>query len=140
MLWIGHHNQFHFIRRSDRHLLWINLGFLMSIAFIPFSTALLGRYHDERIAIEVYGTNLAVAGLTLYGHWRYAIRRGLTDRLDAGVDRMTGQRVLWGSAAYVVGMVVGFFRPGWALFVFAAIPFIYIPRGRIDRYWIGGGS
>ena len=139
VLWIGHHNQFHFIRRTDRLMLWINLAFLMSIAFIPFSTGLLGRYPAERLTIEVYGTNLALSGLTLYGHWRYAVRRGLTDRLDDYVDKTTGRRVLWGSAAYIVGMVIGLALPRWALFVFAAIPFIYIPGGRIDRYCIAGG-
>jgi len=111
VLWIGHHNQFHFIRRTDRLMLWINLAFLMSIAFIPFSTGLLGRYPAERLTI----------------------------RLDDYVDKTTGRRVLWGSAAYIVGMVIGLALPRWALFVFAAIPFIYIPGGRIDRYWIAGG-
>jgi uncharacterized membrane protein len=50
VFWIGHHNQFHFVKRSDRLILWINLAFLMCIAFISFSTALLGRYRDEPLA------------------------------------------------------------------------------------------
>src|SRR5260370_42083933 len=29
--WVGHHNQFHFIRRVDRSLLWLNILFLMTI-------------------------------------------------------------------------------------------------------------
>ena len=35
--WVGHHNQFAYIRRTDRPLLWINILFLMCVAFIPFS-------------------------------------------------------------------------------------------------------
>ena len=43
IFWIGHHNQFAFIRRANRTFLWLNIVFLMLIAFIPFSAALLGR-------------------------------------------------------------------------------------------------
>ena len=42
ILWFGHHMEFHYIRRSDRIHIWLNLLFLMCIAFIPFSAALLG--------------------------------------------------------------------------------------------------
>src|SRR5947209_2907092 len=41
VLWVGHHNQFYYIKRTDRIFLWINIAFLMCVAFIPFSSALL---------------------------------------------------------------------------------------------------
>src|SRR5438094_901525 len=37
--WIGHHNQYVAIIRTDRPFLWINIGFLAAIAFLPFSSA-----------------------------------------------------------------------------------------------------
>jgi uncharacterized membrane protein len=92
--WVGHHNQFHLIRRTDRALLWINILFMMTISFVPFSTGLLSTYPREPIAVAVYGTNLVVIGLILYGHWSYATRRhrlvdhsldGRTIRSRAGV-------------------------------------------------------
>ena len=42
--WVGHHNQYHYIRRTDRPFLWINIFFLMGISLIPFSTGLLGQF------------------------------------------------------------------------------------------------
>jgi uncharacterized membrane protein len=42
--WVGHHNQYHYIRRTDRGFLWINIFFLMGVSLIPFSTGLLGQY------------------------------------------------------------------------------------------------
>src|ERR1700680_4108532 len=42
--WIRHHTMFHYVVRVDRVLLWLNILFLMTIGFIPFSTALIGRY------------------------------------------------------------------------------------------------
>jgi len=34
--WIGHHNQFHYIKRTDRVFLWVNILFLLTIGFVPF--------------------------------------------------------------------------------------------------------
>src|SRR4051812_40441782 len=48
-LWIGHHFQFHYIRRSSRALLWINLSFLLVSASLPFAVALLGTYGAMRV-------------------------------------------------------------------------------------------
>jgi uncharacterized membrane protein len=45
--WVGHHIQLSFIRRADRPLLWINILFLLWVALVPFSTALLGEYPKD---------------------------------------------------------------------------------------------
>jgi uncharacterized membrane protein len=70
--WVGHHIQLSFIRRADRPLLWINLLFLLWVALVPFSTALLSEYPAAQAAITVYGLNLIAIGLTLALHWWYA--------------------------------------------------------------------
>ena len=46
--WIGHDDQFHYIKRGNRTLRWITIFYLMFIAFIPFSTALIGGYGDRK--------------------------------------------------------------------------------------------
>jgi uncharacterized membrane protein len=45
--WSGHHRQFHYIKHSDRVLVWINIMFLMFISILPFSTSLLGEYREQ---------------------------------------------------------------------------------------------
>src|SRR5262245_12950012 len=45
-LWIGHHFQFHYIRRTDRTLLWLDLFYLMFVSFLPFAAGLVGSYPD----------------------------------------------------------------------------------------------
>ncbi|MFN8452784.1 MAG: TMEM175 family protein, partial [Anaerolineae bacterium] len=37
VFWVGHHNQYFYIRRADRSLLWINIFFMMAVALLPFS-------------------------------------------------------------------------------------------------------
>ena len=72
--WVGHHNQYHYIRRTDRPFLWINIFFLMGVSLIPFSTGLLGQFPEDRTALGVYGLNLIMVGGFLYAHWSYAVR------------------------------------------------------------------
>src|SRR5438045_8938069 len=34
--WVAHHVQFHYVRYTDRRLIWINLLFLLLLSFLPF--------------------------------------------------------------------------------------------------------
>lgn len=72
IFWVIHHYQFHYIRRPDGVLLWINLAFLMSVALIPFTTSLVGEYHQEKVAVILYEINLVISLFLLYAIWAYA--------------------------------------------------------------------
>src|SRR4030095_15950040 len=82
VLWVGQHNQYHFIDRADRWFLWINILYLLLISFMPLSTALLGHYPLHRVALVVYGTNLIAATLVLALHWHYATAGGRLIRTE----------------------------------------------------------
>ena len=71
LFWFGHQMVSRYVRCSDRIHIWLNLLFLMCIAFIPFSAALLGENTQMRSATIVYGINLLAAGLIRYFHWQY---------------------------------------------------------------------
>jgi uncharacterized membrane protein len=68
---VAHHRQFHYIKHSNRALIWINIIFLMATCLIPFSTSLLGEYREQEISILVYGGNSIVIASVLYVQWRY---------------------------------------------------------------------
>lgn len=73
--WFYHHDHFRYIKRVDRIFVWITIFYLMFIAFIPFSTALLGEYNDQQISVVIYGINIAVAGFWAAVQWWYATRK-----------------------------------------------------------------
>jgi uncharacterized membrane protein len=77
MFWVGHQTQLNHLARSNRHLTWINLAFLLGVALMPFSTALLSAFMTFRIALVVYWLNLLYLGLLLLFSWRYAQHAGL---------------------------------------------------------------
>jgi uncharacterized membrane protein len=72
--WVAHHVMFHHIKRSDRVLLWLNIAFLMCIAFIPFPTGLISQYGAVQTAVVVYAGTLTITGMLLEMLWWYATR------------------------------------------------------------------
>ena len=72
--WLIHHSIFRHIRSYDRVLLYLNLLFLMVVAFVPFPTSLLGEYGDHQLPVAIYAATLAAGRLLLTAlHW-YATR------------------------------------------------------------------
>jgi len=139
VFWIGHHNQFFYIRRASRTFLWINILFLMFVAFIPFSAQLLGRYPGQRIAVILYGLNMIVVGLSLYLVWWYATsgRRLVDPDLDPATVGIAARRILSGPVAYTIAIVVSLMSVPAALVIYALVPLLYILPARIDRVLAG---
>lgn len=134
--WVGHHLQLSFIRSADRPLLWINIFFLLWVALVPFSTALLSEYSKHRLAIAVYGGNLIAIGLTLALHWWYATnRRHVDPDIRPGLVRAAMFRVLMGPLLYLLGIVISFFSTELSLALYALVPVLYILPGRLDIHW-----
>jgi len=134
--WVGHHNQFPLIQRADRVLLWITILFLMGVTGIPFSTALLGAYPGQQVAVVLYGGNLIVIGLVLALQWWYATsNHRLTDEdLDPLLVRRAMRRILVGPLAYLLAISISFASPALSLAIYALVPLLYILPGRVDRH------
>jgi uncharacterized membrane protein len=121
--WVGHHNHFHFIERSDRKLLWINIFFLSFIVLVPFSTGVLRIYYAEHLAILAYGINLLICGAGMYWYWHYATEnhRLVDPNLSREKIVTMKDRVLIPMIIAVATLCVSIFSPVIALFMFLAI-------------------
>ena len=82
ILWFIHHARFHFIVHSNSVFTWINIFFLMIVALVPFSTALIGEYHIySKVAVIFYGINGFLCMIMLTIIWWYATKnRRLIDK------------------------------------------------------------
>jgi len=70
--WVVHHKQFHYIKRTDIHHLWINLAFVMFVGLVPFTTSLISRVADLWIADIVFHLNIFILSLLAALNWWYA--------------------------------------------------------------------
>jgi uncharacterized membrane protein len=135
--WIYQHDLFHYIKRADRVFVWITIFYLMFVAFIPFSTGLLGEYTDQQISVVVYGINIAVAALWTYVQWRYASKDNrLTDAgLNSTFIKIVSRRTLFGPILYLIGVGLSFINTYTSIALFIAIPIYYLVPVRTHKSW-----
>jgi uncharacterized membrane protein len=135
LFWVGHHQMYHMIRRSSRPLLWLNLLFLLFVAFLPFSVALLGRYGDAREIAILYGLNLLIIGTLNYAQWFYVTRithhviDAVTDNVMHEVDR----RILFGPCVCVFAILVALVNARLSELIYLLMLIAYLLPARIDH-------
>ena len=138
--WIGHHNQFHYIKRTDRVFLWVNILFLLTIGFVPFSTSLLGLYPFSPTAVRIYGVNLAATGLALYTVWWYATsqHRLVEKDLDPHIVTLAQNRTLIGPVVSLIGIGFSFLDSRISLVLYLLLIPFFIRPSHIDIHFRGG--
>jgi uncharacterized membrane protein len=135
MYWVSHHQMFHALRRVDRQLMWFNLLFLLFVTFLPFTTSLLSVGKVSRLAVEIYGANLAAISLVLFCIWFYATRIGkLADpQLSPEVRRDVDQRILSMPLLAITSIAISFYSVRYSLFVYYLIIARFLLARRLDR-------
>jgi uncharacterized membrane protein len=73
--WLNHHRMFHSVERVEHTTLTLNLLLLLVVAFIPYPTAVLGRYGALPSSAFLYGAVLTLLGIT-YTALSIHIQRG----------------------------------------------------------------
>ncbi len=137
LYWVGHHAQFHYIKHVDRPLLWINILFLLTIGFIPFSTSLLQDYPWPPTAVRVYGANLIANGLLLLSIWLYATgHRRLVDKdLDPHIIATARNRTLVGPMMFTLGIIASFIDTRASVILYILVVPFYIRPSHIDIHF-----
>jgi uncharacterized membrane protein len=135
--WVAHHNMFHYIKRSDRPFLWINILLLMCVAFIPFPAGLLGQYPTQPISVIIYASSLILTNLMLSLLWWYATsnHRLVDQDIDPHFVRTVNRRNMTAPVVYLVSIGLSFLSPLASLIVFFLFPLYYIFPSHIDLHF-----
>jgi len=132
--WVAHRSLLRFIVSVDRAFLWVNLCFLMFIAFLPFTTHLASVYPDRPVAIMSYGGTALATLLSLYAQWHYATGRAhlVPPTLEADLIRYGKWRPLLPVAVCVVSIAAAPVAPRLGLFLLVAMPAVTMWTNRSD--------
>ncbi|BDI34288.1 hypothetical protein CCAX7_63390 [Capsulimonas corticalis] len=135
VFWIGHHNMYHAIRRSDRVLLWLNIVFFMFVSFLPFSTSILNAFIETSIAPLFFGGNLVLLGWTLYAQWAYARRQTgmISSQMGDEYLAMVQSRFLAYPIIAMLTMLVCFWSVSISLAIYLCLLPLYMIPGRAER-------
>jgi uncharacterized membrane protein len=135
IIWVNHHGLLDHLKRTDRPVLYINLLVLMTVVFIPFSTALMAEHlksgADERVAALVYALAFLAMGIAFNLFWTYIVkhRRELGVEIpDEEVRRMSVGFMI-GSPLYAVAVGVAFISPAVVLIIIGAVAAYYMVAG-----------
>lgn len=126
VFWSVHHRHFRFIKRADSKLLWINIGALIFVVLIPFSTSLYGDYGRLTLAALFFEANIMALGVMKYVHWAYATGgHRLVDKELEERDIAIGRRLnLVTPGVSLLAMALAFIAPDWSTIVYLAVPLI----------------
>jgi len=134
--WVAHHVQFHYVRYTDRRLIWINMVFLLLISFLPFATDLVGDHEELTLPCEIYGvTLLMLSGLSML-HLRYLTRHPhlATAELNSVAVKLLKRRMVLFTIIPLLSMALAFYNTRLALFVYFLIVTAHFLPSRIDEY------
>jgi uncharacterized membrane protein len=112
IFWNGQQTQLTYMARADRHLAWIQIGFLAAVALMPFSTSLLAEYIHLRLALIAYWANIFVIGVLIYAGWAYGTRAGLvSESVTPPIGGAVRRRIVVAQALYAFGAALCLIDP-----------------------------
>ena len=135
--WVSQHHQFHYINKSDRILLWINLLFLLFVSLIPFTTGLLAENGDIQLPYIIYGLNLIVIGLLSAIQWWYASHhhRLTSHGLRKEVRHSVMRRTLVAPLVALLAILVSYLSTSLSLAMYLLLPAYYLWPNKVDEFW-----
>lgn len=142
IIWVNHHHMFSVIQRTTHTFLVLNVVFLMTIAFLPWPTALVAEYvrsgAERATGAMVYGGTMTMIAIMFAAVWRYAAR-GL-HLLPSDVDRDELARInrsyLSGPIIYATAALIALVNPWISLGIYAAMAVFWLIPGtgpRLER-------
>ena len=132
IMWVNHHELFDNIEVVTRSLMFLNIFLLMTIAFLPFPTALMAEYlregENSHIATAVYGLNMTLIGVGFLVIWFYLSRNPelMVDGLDADDARQSLRRTLPGPLVYGATIALAFVWAPACLIVYAGLALYFM--------------
>jgi uncharacterized membrane protein len=142
IVWLNHHSMFARLRRVNRPLLAINLGLLITVVAIPFTTALAAANlapgssaSGARLATVVYGLVMIAMSIAFSGLWVYlSVHR--TDLIATPLrSPLQGwMRFSAGLVGYIAAtLIAAFVSPGASLAIYGVIAVYYLFENLPDQ-------
>jgi TMEM175 potassium channel family protein len=141
IIWINHHAMVARIRRVSHMVLVLNLLLLMTIAILPFTTALMADYlrepAGEHLAAGVYAASLLAMAVSFYTMQRYLLVGGgselLPESLSEAERRTIRNRNRLGLLPYAIATSVAPLSAYVTLAICAALAAFYaFPFGLVE--------
>jgi uncharacterized membrane protein len=130
IIWVNHHAVMEQIGRVDRTFLFINVVFLMTVAFSPFPTRVVAEHLREgsKSAAFAYGLTFTLMAISYGAMWFYAAlgRRLIAEDADQRVISGISRSFAPGSLIYGAATLSSLISAYLAVALYAAIALFYV--------------
>jgi uncharacterized membrane protein len=131
IMWVNHHRLIRQMGRIDEPFLFLNLGLLACVAFVPFPTRILAEFvrtDDGRAAALLYGITLTTTAVFFISVWLYASRGGRLLHANADPRMVSGitRSYLPGVPMYAAATLVAFASAEASAALFGLIAAFYM--------------
>jgi uncharacterized membrane protein len=72
--WVVHQRMFRHITDMDTNMLWLTILSLLFITLIPATTAIVGRFPGEELAVACFSANSFLQAMTVWMFWAYVVK------------------------------------------------------------------
>jgi uncharacterized membrane protein len=126
IIWVNHHAVLRHFERADRTFLFLNVFFLMCVAFIPFPTSLVAEHVHSSPAAVAYGLTLIATALGFNAIWHYGRLRLL--RADADRREVSGitRSYIPGPLMYATATLIALASPEASVALYGFIAAVYV--------------
>jgi uncharacterized membrane protein len=139
--WANHHYLYKLYRKTDHYFNLLNVFFLMCISFLPFPTALLGRYinnpTEQHTAASFYAFGLLLPAFSWFLLWLYASHnyRLIDPNLDPSFVKYLNRQYILSNILYSSALLVSFLSPNVAIAICVGLTLLYMlpPKTPIYR-------
>ncbi|OYY71640.1 TMEM175 family protein [Sphingomonas sp. 28-63-12] len=132
--WAGHHRAFACAAHYSDKLLPANINLLLTIAAMPFFTAFLSNYSNQRVPVVLYCCWLLLTALLNIRMGRLATSPPVVDpTVPVATIAMIRRRGIATALGAATAIIVGLFSP-WP--ILAQVSLIAIPLWRVMLGWL----
>ena len=138
IMWVGHHEMFTYIVRSDRRFMFLNGFLLFFVTLTPFTTSLVADHivsSDSGTAAAVYSGSFILLGVAWNLIWRYASGpHKLLSRDLTAVELKTFTRNFYvGPISYTAALLIAFVSGIASVALILAVAVFYAVGTRYPR-------
>jgi uncharacterized membrane protein len=138
--WVVHQRAFRHITGLDTTMLWLTLAGLLFITLMPASTAIMGRYPGEKLALACFSANSFLQALASWLFWAYVVRRRdqVTSQTDPDLLKISAQVWLFICLGWLVSFLLSFIYVNGAYVSWVLFPNLAAQWARYRRRHLHG--
>ncbi len=132
IFWMGQQTLLHATARGNRDFTWLQLGFLVCVTLMPFSTQLMAEFITLRTALLLYRANSALLGGFLLVSWRVAFRDHLLEQDERALHASAVyRRIIIAQSLYAFGAALCVFGTAWSIGFIMLVQLNYVLSPRL---------